>query len=135
MTDEQILAGIMLYQGNVVELNSGEGKTIAAAFPAALHAISGRSVHIITANDYLAARDCQLLEPVYQSLGLTADVVLSYLSDEERRDAYTKQVVYGTLREFGFDFLRDNLKMSPRRPGTGKAGGGHRRRGRSCPDR
>ena len=113
VTDEQILAGIMLYQGNVVELNSGEGKTIAAAFPAALHAILGRSVHIITANDYLAGRDCQLLEPVYQSLGLTVDVVLSYLSDEERRDAYTKQVVYGTLREFGFDFLRDNLKMSP----------------------
>ena len=113
VTDEQILAGIMLYQGDVVELNSGEGKTIAAAFPAALHAISGRSVHIITANDYLAARDCQLLEPVYQSLGLTVDVVLSYLSDEERMDAYTKQIVYGTLREFGFDFLRDNLKMSP----------------------
>ena len=113
VTDEQILAGIILYQGSVVELNSGEGKTIAAAFPAALHAISGRSVHIITANDYLAARDCQLLEPVYQSLGLTVDMVLSYLSDEERRDAYTKQVVYGTLREFGFDFLRDNLKMAP----------------------
>ena len=113
VTDEQILAGIMLYQGNVVELNSGEGKTIAAAFPAALHAILGRSVHIITANDYLAARDCQLLEPVYQSLGLTVDVVLGYLSDEEKRDSYTKQVVYGTLREFGFDFLRDNLKISP----------------------
>ena len=113
VTDEQVLAGIMLYQGNVVELNSGEGKTIAAAFPAALHALSGRSVHIITANDYLAARDCQLLEPVYRSLGLTADVVLSYLSDEERKDAYTKKVVYGTLREFGFDFLRDNLKTSP----------------------
>ena len=113
VTDEQILAGIMLYQGNVVELNSGEGKTIAAGFPAALHAISGRSVHIITANDYLAARDCQLLEPVYQSLGLTVDVILGYLSDEEKRDSYTKQVVYGTLREFGFDFLRDNLKTSP----------------------
>ena len=113
VTDEQILAGIMLYQGNVVELSSGEGKTIAAAFPAALHAIWGRSVHILTANDYLASRDCELLEPVYQSLGLTVDAVLSYLSDEERKDAYTKQVVYGTLREFGFDFLRDNLKMSP----------------------
>ena len=113
VTDEQILAGIMLYQGNVVELSSGEGKTIAAAFPAALHAVRGRSVHIITANDYLAARDCQLLEPVYQSLGLTVDVVLSYLGDEERKDAYTKQVVYGTLREFAFDFLRDNRKMSP----------------------
>ena len=113
VTDEQLLAGIILYQGSVAELNSGEGKTIAAAFPAALHAIAGRSVHVITANDYLASRDCQLLEPVYQSLGLTVDVVLSFLSDEERRDAYTKQVVYGTLREFGFDFLRDNLKMSP----------------------
>ena len=113
VTDEQILAGILLYQGNVVELNAGEGKTIAAAFPAALHALSGKPVHIITANDYLAARDFQLLEPVYQSLGLTVDVVLSHLCDEERRDAYSKQVVYGTLREFGFDFLRDNLKMSP----------------------
>ena len=122
VTDEQILSGIMLYQGNVVELNSGEGKTIAAAFPAALHSISGRSVHVITANDYLAARDCQLLEPVYQSLGLTVDVVLSYMSDEERRDAYTKQVVYGTLREFGFDFLRDNLKMSPDDLVQGKLG-------------
>ena len=113
VTDEQLLAGIMLYQGNVVELSSGEGKTIAAAFPAALHALSGRSVHIMTANDYLASRDRELLEPVFQSLGLTVDVVLSHLSDEERKDAYTKQVVYGTLRELGFDFLRDNLKTSP----------------------
>ena len=113
VTDEQLLAGIMLYQGTIVELNSGEGKTIAAAFPAALHALSGRSVHILTANDYLAARDCRLLEPVYESLGLTADFVPSYLSDEERKDAYSKQVVYGTLREFGFDYLRDNLKTSP----------------------
>ena len=112
VTDEQLLAGIMLYRGCVVELNSGEGKTIAAAFPAALHAISGKSVHIITANDYLAARDFQTLAPVYESLGLAVDVVLSHLSDEERRDAYTKQIVYGTLREFGFDFLRDNLKSS-----------------------
>ena len=112
VTDEQVLAGILLYQGNVVELNSGEGKTIAAAFPAVLHAVSGNSVHIITANDYLAARDSELLAPVYESLGLTVDVVLRYLSDEERRDAYTKQIVYGTIREFGFDFLRDNLKNS-----------------------
>ena len=112
-TDEQLLAGILLYKGSVVELDSGEGKTIAAAFPAVLHAMSGNAVHIITANDYLAARDYQLLAPIYESLGLTADVVVSYLGDEERRDAYTKQIVYGTLREFGFDFLRDNLKRSP----------------------
>ena len=111
-TDEQVLAGILLYQGNVVELNSGEGKTIAAAFPAVMHAVLGHSLHIITANDYLAARDRQLLAPVYESLGLTVDVVLSHLSDEERRDAYTKQIVYGTIREFGFDFLRDNIKNS-----------------------
>ena len=112
VTDEQLLAGILLYQGNVVELNSGEGKTIAAAFPAVLHAILGKSVHVITANDYLATRDLELLMPVYESLELTVDAVLSYLSDEERRDAYTKQIVYGTLREFGFDFMRDNLKSS-----------------------
>ena len=112
VTDEQLLAGIMLYQGSVVELNSGEGKTIAAAFPAVLHAVLGNPVHIITSNDYLAARDRELLAPVYKSLDLTVDVVLGYLSDEERRDAYTKQIVYGTLREFGFDFLRDNIKNS-----------------------
>ena len=112
VTDEQVLAGVLLYQGNVVELNSGEGKTIAAAFPAVLHAVLGNSLHVITANDYLAARDRQLLAPVYESLGITVDVVLSHLSDEERRDAYTKQIVYGTIREFGFDFLRDNIKSS-----------------------
>ena len=112
VTDEQLLAGVILYQGNVVELSSGEGKTIAAAFPAVLHALSGNPVHIVTANDYLAARDSELLAPVYGSLGITVDVVLSYLGDEERRDAYTKQIVYGTLREFGFDFLRDNLRTS-----------------------
>ena len=112
VTDEQMLAGVLLYRGNVVELNSGEGKTIAAAFPAVLHAVSGNSLHVITANDYLAARDRELLAPVYESLGLTVDVVLSHLSDEERRNAYTKQIVYGTIREFGFDFLRDNIKNS-----------------------
>ena len=112
VTDEQILAGIRLYRGGIVELHSGEGKTVAAAFPAVLQAMSGSSVHVITANDYLAARDSELLSPVYGALGLTGDVVLSHLSDDERRDAYAKQIVYGTLREFGFDFLRDNLKST-----------------------
>ncbi len=112
-TDEQILAGLHLFRGKIVEMDAGEGKTVAAAFPAIMHALLGRSVHILTANDYLAGRDLELLAPVYRSLGLSADAVFSYLPDEERRRPYRQQIVYGTLREFGFDYLRDNLKMSP----------------------
>ena len=111
-TDEQILAGRFLYEGKVVEMNAGEGKTIAAAFPAALHAIMGRSVHVITANDYLASRDAEWLAPVYESLGISVGAILGHMSEAEKRDAYGRQVVYGTIREFGFDFLRDNLKHS-----------------------
>ena len=111
-TDEQILAGRFLYEGKVVEMNAGEGKTIAAAFPAAMHAIMGRSVHVITANDYLASRDAEWLAPVYESLGISVGAILGHMSEAEKRDAYGRQVVYGTVREFGFDFLRDNLKHS-----------------------
>ena len=112
-TDEQVLAGILLYRGGIVEMTAGEGKTIAAVFPAVMHTVLGRSVHIITSNDYLASRDCGLLAPVCRSLGISVDAVLSHMIDDERREAYAQQVVYGTMREFGFDFLRDNLKMSP----------------------
>ena len=111
-TDEQLLAGYLLHEGGIVEMNAGEGKTIAAVFPAVLHAMLGRSVHVITANDYLASRDAAWLRPVYGSLGIRVDEVLSYMSATERKDAYTAGIVYGTLREFGFDFLRDNLKYS-----------------------
>ena len=111
-TSEQLLAGVHLFRGRIVEMNAGEGKTVAAAFPAVMHALLGRRVHIATANDYLAARDLDLLGPVYRSLGLTADAVLEHMMPEERRDAYSKAIVYGNMREFGFDFLRDNLKMS-----------------------
>ena len=111
-TNEQLLAGVQLFRGRIVEMNAGEGKTVAAAFPAVLHALLGRRVHIATANDYLAARDLALLGPVYRTLGLTADAVLEHMAPEERRDAYSKAIVYGNLREFGFDFLRDNLKLS-----------------------
>ena len=109
-TDEQLLAGVHLFDGSIAQLNAGEGKTIAAAFPAVAHALLGRSVHTITANDYLASRDADLLAPVYQSLGLSVGSVLGYMEDDERRQNYGKDVVYGTMREFGFDFLRDNLK-------------------------
>ena len=112
VTDEQLMAGLSLYQGRVVEMQSGEGKTVAAAFPAVLHIMSGRSVHIMTANDYLSLRDAEWLTPVYESLGLNVFAVLEHMTDEERKTAYRGEIVYGTLREFGFDFLRDNLKYS-----------------------
>ena len=111
-TDEQLLAGLHLFQGSVVQMNAGEGKTIAAAFPAVLHVVQGSSVHIITANDYLAARDADLLAPVYESLGIGVGAVLSYMEDEERRHDYRRGIVYSTMRELGFDFLRDNLKVN-----------------------
>ena len=112
-TREQLLAGLLLHRGHIVEMNAGEGKTIAAAFPAVLHALSGDSVHVITSNDYLAARDADWLAPVYESLGLTVGAVLGYMADEERTHVYRQQIVYGTLRELGFDYLRDNLKLPP----------------------
>ena len=112
VTDEQILAGLVMYRGNIVEMNAGEGKTIAAAFPAVLHAVQGRTVHVITANDYLAGRDAEWLAPVFESLGLSVSAVLEVMDESERRIAYGKSIVYGALREFGFDFMRDNLKLS-----------------------
>ena len=110
VTDEQIMAGLALYRGAIVEMDAGEGKTVAAAIPAVLHAIEDRLVHVITANDYLAGRDAETLAPVYESLGLTVGAVLGSMTDDERRHAYGRQIVYGTMREFGFDFLRDNLR-------------------------
>ena len=112
-TDQQLLAGLHLYNGRIVEMAAGEGKTVAAAFPAALFGLMGRTVHVITANDYLAARDCELLAPVYHALGLTAGAVLDHMAAPERCVSYGNRVVYGTLREFAFDYLRDRLIMSP----------------------
>ena len=112
VTDEQILAGILLYRGKIVEMNAGEGKTIAAVFPSVLHAVRGKSVHVITANDYLAGRDADWLAPVYESLGVSVSAVVDVMDEPERRFAYGKDVVYGALREFAFDFMRDNLKLS-----------------------
>lgn len=119
-TEEQLLAGLHMLQGSIVEMNAGEGKTIAAAFPAVVHALRGRSVHIITANDYLAARDAELLAPVYRFLGISAGAVLGYMDDGERKLAYRKGIVYSTMRELGFDFLRDNLKFSAEAQVQGK---------------
>ena len=112
VTDEQLLAGLHLFRGNIVQMNAGEGKTVAGALPAMLHALAGTSIHVITANDYLAARDADLLVPVYQFLDITVGAVLGYMEDDERRYNYQHAIVYSTMRELGFDYLRDNLKTS-----------------------
>ena len=112
VTDEQLTAGLMLYRGAVVEMGAGEGKTVAAAFPAILHALEGRLVHVVTANDYLAARDAGWLAGVYEALGVSVAAVLGHVGDEDRRSAYRAQIVYGAVRELGFDFLRDNMRLS-----------------------
>ena len=112
-TDEQLLAGIHLFRGRVAQMDAGEGKTVAAAFPSILHALLGRAVHVVTANDYLADRDAKLLGPVYQSLGLSVGAVLQHTEEGERRHVYRRDIVYGAMRELGFDYLRDNLKSDP----------------------
>ena len=112
-TDEQMLAGIHMFRGRVVQMDAGEGKTVGIAFAAALHAVLGRRVHVATANDYLAERDEALLEPVYRSLGLSSGAILAHTEPGERRHVYGRNIVYGAMRELGFDHLRDNLKSSP----------------------
>lgn len=111
-TDEQIVAGRLMLNKTVVEMDAGEGKTVAAAFPAIVQALRGREIHVVTANDYLALRDAELLAPVYEALGLTVGALLTHMGDAERRSVYRNDIVYGTLREFGFDYLRDNLRYS-----------------------
>ena len=112
-TDQQLLAGLHLCNGRIVEVAAGEGKTVAAAFPSALYGLLGHSVHVVTANDYLAARDCERLAPVYRALGLRVGALLDHMAGPERRGSYANRIIYGTLREFAFDYLRDRLAMSP----------------------
>ena len=112
-TDEQLLAGRHLFRGRVVQMDAGEGKTVAIAFAAALHAVLGRRVHVITANDYLADRDAALLGPVYRSLGLDCGAVLGHMERRERRHIYRRGIIYGAMRELGFDHLRDHLGTAP----------------------
>ena len=112
-TDQQLLAGLHLCNRRIVEVAAGEGKTVAAAFPSALYGLLGHTVHVVTANDYLAARDCERLAPVYRALGLRVGAVLDHMAGPERRESYANRIIYGTLREFAFDYLRDQLVMSP----------------------
>ncbi|MFO1176575.1 MAG: preprotein translocase subunit SecA [Paracoccaceae bacterium] len=110
--DVQLMGGIFLHQGNISEMRTGEGKTLVATFPAYLNALTGRGVHVVTVNDYLAKRDADWMGKVYRQLGLTVGVVYPFQPDEEKRAAYRADITYATNNELGFDYLRDNMKNS-----------------------
>jgi preprotein translocase subunit SecA len=108
--DVQLIGGIVLHQGKIAEMKTGEGKTLVATLPAYFNSLAGRGVHIVTVNDYLARRDAEWMGPIYRILGLTVGVIVHDLDEVQRRAAYAADVTYGTNNEFGFDYLRDNMK-------------------------
>ena len=108
--DVQLIGGIVLHQGKIAEMKTGEGKTLVATLPAFLNSLTGKGVHIVTVNDYLARRDAEWMGPIYKMLGLTVGVIVHDLDDVQRRAAYAADITYGTNNEFGFDYLRDNMK-------------------------
>ena len=109
--DVQIIGGIILHRGNVAEMKTGEGKTLVAAFPIFLNALTNRGVHLVTVNDYLAQRDAEWMGEVYKRLGLTVGFILNNMTPDERRKNYNCHITYGTNNEFGFDYLRDNMSL------------------------
>ncbi|MDY0377910.1 MAG: preprotein translocase subunit SecA [Desulfobacterales bacterium] len=109
--DVQLIGGMVLHQGKIAEMKTGEGKTLVATLPAYLNALTGRGVHVITVNDYLARRDTEWMGQIYRFLGLTVDCIVHGLNDSERKKAYGADITYGTNNEFGFDYLRDNMKF------------------------
>ena len=109
--DVQLIGGMVLHDGKISEMKTGEGKTLVATLPVYLNALSGRGVHVVTVNDYLAKRDSEWMGKLYRFLGLTVGVIVHDLDDEQRRAAYAADVTYGTNNEFGFDYLRDNMKF------------------------
>ena len=110
--DVQLMGGITLHQGRIAEMRTGEGKTLVATLAAYLNALTGQGVHVVTVNDYLAERDSRWMGEIYSYLGLSVGCIVSQMSDEERRAAYNCDITYGTNNEYGFDYLRDNLKFS-----------------------
>jgi preprotein translocase subunit SecA len=111
--DVQIMGGLVLHQGKIVEMKTGEGKTLSSVASAYINALSGEGVHVVTVNDYLAERDSQWMGRIFGFLGLTVGCILSNMDNEVRRTAYAKDITYGTNNEFGFDYLRDNMTWSP----------------------
>src|SRR5262249_25933444 len=106
-----LIGGMVLHKGTISEMKTGEGKTLVATLPVYLNALSGRGVHVVTVNDYLAKRDSEWMGQLYRFLGLTVGVIVHDLDDQQRREAYAADVTYGTNNEFGFDYLRDNMKF------------------------
>src|SRR5947207_1496752 len=110
--DVQMMGGIVLHRGMIAEMKTGEGKTLVATLPVYLNALTGKGVHVVTVNDYLAKRDSEWMGQIYRFLGLTVGCIVHGLTDEQRKEAYSADVTYGTNNEFGFDYLRDNMKYS-----------------------
>jgi len=110
--DVQVIGGLVLHAGKIAEMKTGEGKTLAATMPLYLNALEGKGVHLVTVNDYLARRDAAWMGPIYQFLGMSVGVIVHGMDDDERRKAYRADITYGTNNEFGFDYLRDNMKFT-----------------------
>ncbi len=110
--DEQMIGGMMLHEGKIAEMRTGEGKTLAATLPVYLNALSGKAVHVVTVNDYLAQRDAGWMGKLYNALGLTVGVIVSGMEQKDRKNAYGCDITYGTNNEFGFDYLRDNMSFN-----------------------
>ncbi|MEM9493212.1 MAG: DEAD/DEAH box helicase, partial [Myxococcota bacterium] len=113
--DVQLIGGHILHRGRIAEMRTGEGKTLVATLPAYANALSGRGVHVVTVNDYLAKRDAEWMGKLYNFLGLDVGIIVHGLTDFERQRQYRADITYGQNNEFGFDYLRDNMKMSPDR--------------------
>ena len=109
--DVQLIGGMVLHKGKIAEMKTGEGKTLVATLPTYLNALSGKGVHVVTVNDYLARRDAEWMGRLYRFLGLTTGIIVHDLSDQERQESYGADITYGTNNEFGFDYLRDNMKF------------------------
>ena len=109
--DVQLIGGIVLHRGKIAEMKTGEGKTLVATLPVYLNALAGKGVHVVTVNDYLAQRDSDWMGRIYKALGMSVGVIVHDLDDDERRDSYAADITYGTNNEFGFDYLRDNMKF------------------------
>lgn len=110
--DVQLIGGMTLHEGKIAEMRTGEGKTLMATLAVYLNALSGKGVHVVTVNDYLARRDANWMRPLYEFLGLSVGVVTPFQAPEEKRAAYAADITYGTNNEFGFDYLRDNMAFS-----------------------
>src|SRR5258708_5709983 len=108
--DVQLIGGMVLHEGDIAEMRTGEGKTLVATLAVYLNALAGEGVHVVTVNDYLARRDSEWMGQIYGFLGMTVGVIVHGLDDDQRREAYAADVTYGTNNEFGFDYLRDNMK-------------------------